>query len=233
LVTLTLLSVHTGDPLPQVSVPVWHGFEGVHDAPLVHEPQTPAEQTWFVPHEVPFCWFPVSSHTGTPVPHEVFPTLHAFGGWHAFPSAHGEQTPALQTLSVPQLIPSTAGLPVSTHPTVGEHTVVPMWHGFVGVHARPTVQATHMPALQTRSVPHEVPFGTLADSMQTGVPVLHAVVPVRQALPGMEHDAPAVHAPQLPVALQTMSLPQAVPAATLVPVSVQVDVPPVHDSVPV
>jgi hypothetical protein len=69
--------------------------------------------------------------------------------------------------------------------------------------------------------------------MQTGAPVLHAVVPVRQTLPGRVQGAPAVQASQLPVALQTLSLPHDAPAATFVPLSAQVGVPPVHDSVPV
>lgn len=163
---------------------------------------------------------------------ETVPVLQAFVGWHVDPSAQGEQTPALHTLPVPQLVPLGAELPVSVHPTTGEQTLVPVWHAFAGTHASPTVQATHIPALQTRSVPHDVPFGALADSMQTGAPVLHVVVPVRQALPGTAHDAPVVHASHVPVALQTLSWPHEVPAATFVPVSVQVGEPPVHDSVP-
>jgi hypothetical protein len=49
-----LLSLQIGDPVAQLSVPVRHGFDGVHEAPSEHAPQTPFEQTWFVPHDVPF-----------------------------------------------------------------------------------------------------------------------------------------------------------------------------------
>jgi hypothetical protein len=89
-----------------------------------------------------------------------------------------------------------------------------------------------MPPLQTLSIPQDVPFGALPDSRQTGAPVLQAVVPVRQAFPATVHVAPAVHATHMPVPLQTLSWPHAVPAGTVVPVSVHVGVPPVHDNLP-
>jgi hypothetical protein len=60
------------------------------------------------------------------VPHEIVPVLQAFIVWHVWPAAQGEQTPALQTLSVPQLVPLATEVPVSTHSTVGEQTVVPV-----------------------------------------------------------------------------------------------------------
>jgi hypothetical protein len=44
--------------------------------------------------------------------------------------------------------------------------------------------------------------------------------------------APIVHAPQTPVGLQTMFVPQFVPGATFVPLSVQVGVPVAQASVP-
>lgn len=52
--TLALLSLQTGDPVAQLSVPVWHGLGGVHAAPFAHELHVPSKQTWFVPHAVPF-----------------------------------------------------------------------------------------------------------------------------------------------------------------------------------
>jgi hypothetical protein len=54
LATFTLLSLQTGDPVAQLSEPVWQAFIGVHDAPFVHMPHMPLEQTWPGPHPVPF-----------------------------------------------------------------------------------------------------------------------------------------------------------------------------------
>jgi hypothetical protein len=95
------------------------------------------------------------------------------------------------------------------------------------------MQVTHAPPLQTWFVPQEEPFGALPDSMQTGAPVLHVVVPVRQALPVTAQLDPATQVTQVPVALHTLSCPHAPPAGTFIPVSVQVGVVPVQVSVPV
>ena len=49
------LSLQTGVPVAQLSVPVWHGFDvGVHAAPMEQFPQVPLLHTMFVPHIVPF-----------------------------------------------------------------------------------------------------------------------------------------------------------------------------------
>jgi hypothetical protein len=82
-----------------------------------------------------------------------------------------------------------------------------------------------MPLLHTRFVPHEVPLGAFADSMHTGAPVLHVVVPMRQGLPASAQAAPTWQSTQPPVAPQTLSVPQAVPAGTSVPLSTQTGVP--------
>ena len=100
------------------------------------------------------------------------------------------------------------------------------------MHDSPAVHDTQLPELQTRFVPHDVPLATFADSTQTGAPVLHVVAPVRQGLPVTAQVAPTLQSVQLPVALQTLSLPQAVPAATSVPLSVQTGVPVEQPSVP-
>jgi len=73
------------------------------------------------------------------------------------------------------------------------------------VHDPPAVQATQLPvAVQTWLVPHDVPAGFSASSTQTGAPLEHSMTPRRHALPGLVvHDAPVVHATQVPVGLQT------------------------------
>jgi hypothetical protein len=91
--------------------------------------------------------------------------------------------------------------------------------------ARPTVQAVHVPPLQTMLVPQEVPFATFDDSVHTGAPVSQDVVPIRHDLPVTLQVAPTVQLTQLPVEPQTLFVPQPVPAATRVPVSLQTGVP--------
>jgi hypothetical protein len=122
-----LVSVQTGVPVVQLSVPTWHGLPvGVHGAPIVHAPQTPLEQTWFVPHIVPSAWSLVSLHFDTPVVHEVVPKRQGLLVGHDSPAMHVAHRPALQTLFVPHEVPSIKADPVSTHSTVGEQTCVPL-----------------------------------------------------------------------------------------------------------
>ncbi len=68
--------------------------------------------------------------------------------------------------------------------------------------------------------------------MQTGTPVPQAMAPVRQGLPVTVQLAPAWQATQLPLLLQTLSVPQLVPAAASVALSVQTGVPVEQDSDP-
>ena len=98
--------------------------------------------------------------------------------------------------------------------------------------ACPTVQAAHVPPLHTIFVPQEVPLATFPDSEQTGAPVLQAVVPVRHGLPTTLQLAPTLQLTQLPVAPQTLFVPQLVPAARSVPLSLQTGVPVVQASAP-
>ena len=96
----------------------------------------------------------------------------------------------------------------------------------------PAEQAAQAPPWQTMSVPQPVPLGALPVSMHTGAPVLHAIVPRLQGFPGGVQIVPPMQAAQAPLALQTMSVPHDVPAATLVPLSVQDAAEPVQTSVP-
>lgn len=216
-----------------VSVPVWQGLlVGVQAPPAVHATQLPALHTMFVPHDVPFATLPVSAQTEVPVTHEVAPVLQRFSGWQLAPAVQGVHVPLLQTMFVPQVVPLTRFRFVSEHVIVGEQACVPAWHGFAGVQVDPTVHDTQAPPLHTRFVPQEVPLATFPDSAQTGAPVLHVVVPVRQGLPETAQLAPTVQATHAPAALQTMFVPQLVPAATRVPLSVQTPEPVVQESVP-
>jgi hypothetical protein len=81
------------------------------------------------------------------------------------------------------------------------------WHG------------THRPVWQTIAVPHEVPFGLSALSVQTGAPLAHAIAPILQAFVDVQ-AAPAVHATHAPL-LHTMFMPQPMPFACAVVVAMQ------------
>jgi hypothetical protein len=205
---------------------------GVQAPPGVHDTQAPPLHTWLLPQAVPFATLPVSAQTGTPVTHEFAPVLHLVEGWQLAPGVHPPQTPLLQTMFVPHTAPLTRVRFVSAQVIVGEQVCVPAWHGFAGMQDSPAVHDTQLPELHTRFVPQEVPLATFADSAQTGAPVLHVVVPVRQGLPVTAQLAPTLQSPQVPVALQTLSVPQLVPAATSVLLSVQTGVPVAHASVP-
>jgi hypothetical protein len=226
------VSAQTIVPLAHVVAPVLQGLVGGQLIAFVHDPHVPLLQTLFVPQLVPLATFPVSTHADTPVTHDVAPVLHTFVGWQLTPPVHATQLPVLQTLFVPQVVPLARLLPVSEQLIDGEQTVMPAWQRFVGAQARPAVQATHTPVLQTMFVPHIVPLATLPVSVQTGAPLVQTVAAVRQGLPLTVQLAPAVQATQLPEALQTLFVPQLVPAVTAVVLSLQTGVPVEQDSVP-
>lgn len=77
--------------------------------------------------------------------------------------------------------------------------------------------------------PHEVLLGLLVLLTHTGPPLAQLMTPVMQSLGLVVHEAPAVHATQLP-ALQTPPG-QAVPAARLAP-STQTGEPELHEMLP-
>ena len=100
------------------------------------------------------------------------------------------------------------------------------------MHEPPAVHATHAPApLHTMFVPQLTPADLLPPSTQVCAPDEHDVVPFLQTLALVLQAAPAVHDTQLPDPLQTMLVPQLVPAAFAVPL-VQVEVPVEHDATP-
>jgi hypothetical protein len=87
-----------------------------------------------LPQLEPFGALPVTPQTDAPVEHEVAPTLHCVpAGVHARPSAQSTHVPALQTLSVPQVVPAVTGTPVSLHVGVPEQTSAPLLQLLAGV----------------------------------------------------------------------------------------------------
>jgi len=98
--------------------------------------------------------------------------------------------------------------------------------------------AVHTPLSQTSPAPQGVPFAAGFEmwvSVQTGVPVPHAICPVSQMLAGATklHDVPAEQLAQLPLS-QTAFAMHAVPFAAVlgIPVSRQAIVPVAHDVMP-
>ncbi len=167
-----------------------------------------------------------------PVVHDVVPVRQGLVGWQLAPAVQDTQVPALQTLFVPQEVPFDRLCVVSEQLIVGTQVMVPAWQGLDGAQAIPAVHDAQAPLLHTRSVPQEVPLAAFPDSVQTGAPVSQVVIPVRQGLPETVQAVPAWHATQLPVALQTLFVPQLVPVATSVPLSLQTGAPVEQASVP-
>jgi hypothetical protein len=147
------------------------------------------------------------------------------------PAGHW-QAPLTQDpwVMLPQLVAVEA--PSGTQTEVPEEQeVLPVWQGSLGAQERFAVQATQLPARQTRLAPHEVPSGRLVVvSLHTGVPVEQSVVPAWQEL-GTVQLAPWVQALQVPFE-QTMLVPQLVPSA-LLPESVQTGAPVAHRTIAV
>jgi len=188
-----------------------------------------------VPQLIPAALLLPSTQVIAPVEQEVAPFLQTFGlPVHDWPEAHDTQVPEpLQTRFVPQLAPA-ALLPPSMQvcaPVAQE--VIPFLQ-LVGlpVHIWPAVQATHMPVpLQTMLVPQLVPAALLVLSAHVIAPVEQVVAPLLQMFGLPVHDWPAVHDTHVPVPLQTMLVPQLVPAPFAIPFT-HVGVPVMHDAVP-
>jgi hypothetical protein len=212
----------------QAVKPAWQGLAGTQGSPAVQETQEPPLHTRFVPQVVPLGALPDCKQTGAPVSQAVVPVRQGwFGTWQLAPAAQSTQVPALlQILSVPQAVPALTRVPLSMQtgaPVVQERP--PLWQGLVGgVQGASFWQVAHWPAWQTMPEPQEVPLGLLSDSVQTGAPVVQAMVPVRQGFPVTVQSIPAAQETQLPP-LQTLSAPHTVPLAWGRCVSLQVAVP--------
>jgi hypothetical protein len=112
------------------------------------------------------------------------------------------------------------------------HEVTPVKHGLLfGEQLLPVAHVMHAPPLQTLLVAQGVPSATLLRPVHVDVPVEHDVVPVWHRLPLGLHESPVVqltHAPEE----HTWFVPQGVPSAALLPVSVQTMPPSAHVAVP-
>lgn len=128
-------------------------------------------------------------------------------------------------MSVPVHIVPFVWLPVSVHvETPVAHEVVPLWHGFVGVHATFAAQAAQDPALQTMLVPQDIPLlAAVIMSVHVATPPAHdEMVPAWHAFAGVQ-GLPTAQAEHTPPE-QTIALPHGVPSFAL-PVSVHTAAP--------
>lgn len=177
-----------------------------------------------------------STHSDLPVTHDVMPLRQMLGlVVQAIAAVHGTHVPLpLQTWLVPQVVPA-AVVPASTQrsaPVV--QSMTPVLHGAPGlsVQALPAWQVTHWPLpLQTWPMPHGVPASKLSPSTQPEADP-QEVTPTLQRWPGLSvHTVPAAQVVQTPV-LQTLSIPQNFPSASLVALSTHSGAPLLHAIAP-
>jgi hypothetical protein len=159
------------------------------------------------------------------------PTSHAFARVQVPPAAQGVHVPVLQTMSVPQLVPSETAFPESlqTMSPVSQ-LYEPLWQGLVGVQIPPVVHGPHTPLRHAMLFPHESPFMMLFVSTHTGLPVVHEIIPFLHGFDGWQL-APALQVVQVPP-LHTLPDAHDVPLSTL-PDSMHTALPVVHEIIPV
>jgi hypothetical protein len=221
-----------GDPSMQTDAPVSQDVMPLRQTaglpvqviPAVHGTQVPLPlQTWLVPQVDPAGVLPESRQTGAPVLQSMTPVLHGAPGFvlQALPASHVTQVPVpLHTMFEPQPVPAPTLSP-SRQPEADPQVITPSLHAPPGllVHTVPAAQVVQTPVLQVLSMPQNVPSGALmTSSTHWGAPVLQAIAPFLQGVPGLVgHEAPVAHAMHVPAALQTWSMPQDAPAVFAVP----------------
>jgi hypothetical protein len=205
--------VQVSDPLVHEVVPTWQLLPAaLHDWPDEQATHCPELQTRLAPQGVPSGRLAEKAQVDVPVAQVVEPFWQGlFWGLHAVPAVQLTHEPLSHTWLLPHVMPLEAlcelvqvGVPVAQE-------VVPVRHTLLfGVQLMPAVQAVQIPALQTMLVPHDVPSATFAGLMHVELPDPQSVVPLLQTLfPGL-HEAPAVHAPHVPL-LHTWPEPHGVP----------------------
>jgi hypothetical protein len=206
-----------GVPSMQVDAPVTHEvtplrqIDGlvVHAVPAVQETQVPVPlHTWLVPQVVPAGVVPESTHFGAPPAQSITPVLQGAPGFvvQVLPASHVTHCPLpLQTMFEPQAVPAPALSP-SAQPAADPQVTTPSLQTPPGlvVQMVPAAQVVQAPALQTFSVPQNVPSGALMSSLHWGAPVLQVIAPFRHGLPAfVEQVAPVAQGIQVPAALHT------------------------------
>ena len=152
-------------PLRQIDGLVVQAVPAVHDtqvrAAVAH--QIP------VPQVVPAAVLPLSTHLGAPEEQSVTPVLHGAPGLvlQALPASHVTHCPLpLHTIGGPTRCRGRRSRRRRSPRLENPHATTPSLQGLPGFVAQtvPPAQLVHVPALQTLSVPHDKPSGTLASS---------------------------------------------------------------------
>src|SRR5262249_29760430 len=116
-------------------------------------------QTMSVPQAVPAATLVLASMQAIDGAHVSVPLWHLFVGWQDAPAWHVAHVPFCPTLPVPQPVPfGLLSVSVQTGAPVVQ-TMLPARHGLpVTSQAMSATQLSQLPAWQTMSVPHTVPF---------------------------------------------------------------------------
>jgi hypothetical protein len=150
------------------------------------------------------------------------------------PAVHETQVPPpSQTMFMPQLVPADLLVPSTQVMAPVAQEVVPFlqlfglpMHDWLGVHPTQPPEP-----LQTMLVPQLTPGDLLVPSTHTMTPVEQEFIPLRQGFELPMQDVPAVQEMHAPAPLQTMLVPQLVPAVFALPFA-HVDMPVEHDAMP-
>jgi hypothetical protein len=133
-----------------------------------------------VPQIVPAGRFVLSTHSDTPVAHEVTPVLHGLVGVHGWFAVQVPQVPEWQTLLAPQVVPSVATrqAPLPLHVPVSQSAgVTPQ--AASAVPAATLAQVPGVARLQAMQVPH---LALEQHTPSTQLPLEHSATPP-QAVP--------------------------------------------------
>ena len=231
-------STQTGAPVWQLVMPVLQAVGLVEQfAFAVHAVHAPDPlQTMLVPQPVPPGLAASSTQVCAPVAQDVVPVLQAFElVVHACPGAHATQPPLpLQTIPTPQLVPAARFIPSAQVVALPLQVVVPCLQAVgLPVQLWPATQVPQNPLPSHIWPPVHIAVGGLAvPSMQTDVPVVQEVMPLRQIDGLAVQVCPAVQDAQVPIPLQTWLVPQFVPAAVF-PASRQRGAPIAQSTTPV
>jgi hypothetical protein len=124
---------------------------------------------------------------GLPELQEIVPAWQGFGRAQVAPALHEPQLPPLQTMPIPQEVPSVTGFPVSWQVIVPVwQLTVPVSHGLAGVQSPPLVHELHIPPLHTLPFPHDVPSMAFPLVTQAELPLEQEVTPVLHGLVGWQ-----------------------------------------------
>ena len=177
------VTLHTGAPVLQASVPVVHALPVEHVEPATHGTQTPLPLHTPPVHAVPAAALLLAVHTGAPVVQESMPVEHALPVEQAEPATQGTHAPW------PSQTPPVHAAPAATLPAAAHVGVVPLQL------VTPVVQALPVEQLALASHAGPVSGGNAAASMPTSgvdaaasTPPSMRTDPLSAWLPGLESE---------------------------------------------